>query len=53
MFQYSKQENRGVIVRNAAQENVMNARGEFVYSILWLIKPKYITTISTMQTIIW
>jgi hypothetical protein len=39
-------------VRNAAQENVMNAHGEFVYSMLWLIKPKNITTISTMQIII-
>jgi hypothetical protein len=37
---------------NAAEENVMNARGEFVYSMLWLIKPKKITTIGTRQIII-
>ncbi len=35
-----------------AQENVMNAHGEFVYSMSWFIKPKNITTISTMQIII-
>jgi hypothetical protein len=40
------------LFRNTAQENVMNAHGEFVYSMLWLIKPKNITTISTMQIII-
>ncbi len=40
-------------VRNAAQENVINAHGDFVYSMLWLIKPKNITTISTVQVIIW
>ncbi len=28
-------------VRNAAQENVMNARGDFVYFMLWLITQKY------------
>jgi hypothetical protein len=26
---------------------------EIVYSMMWLIKPKNITTISTMQIIIW
>jgi hypothetical protein len=30
-----------------AQENLMNAPGEFVYSMLCLIKPKNITTIIT------
>jgi hypothetical protein len=34
------------------QENVINACGEFIYSMLWLIKPKNITKISTVQLII-
>jgi hypothetical protein len=40
------------ICSRPTKENVMNARGEFVYSMLRLIKPKNITTISTMQTIV-
>ncbi len=36
-------------VHNAAQENVINACGEFVYSMLWLIRPKNKTTIRTMH----
>jgi hypothetical protein len=43
---------RVLSVCNVAQENVMNTCGEFVYSMLWIIKPKNITTISTMQIII-
>jgi hypothetical protein len=39
----------GTMCARQSQENVKHARGAFVYCMLWLIKPRNLTTISTMQ----